>query len=138
MPTFIVTRKLDGVEMTRYCSSQVVEQINADHYPLATFDHTEYVEGEVAPVAINPNDWHIHVGPFFDRFGAFKIPVLASADLVVQALIKDATVRKYIDLLGRRTEIEQMIGILQAKGFPVDATAILDVLPTNEERFNGE
>lgn len=35
MADYIVTRKSDGAEMIRYCSSQVAEQINDQPYPLA-------------------------------------------------------------------------------------------------------
>lgn len=39
----------------------------------------------------------IDIGPFFDRFGTAKMAVLTSADAGVQAIIKDAQVRKWID-----------------------------------------
>ena len=134
MPIYRVIRRTDSQQVYEYQADAPIEWNGME---FADHEHVEQVpEPEVIP-PVDPSAWKIYVGPFFDRFGAYKIPILASADPVVQALIKDATVRKYIDLLGRRTEIEQMIGILQAKGFPVDATAILDVLPTNEERFNG-
>lgn len=42
--------------------------------------------------------WFIDVGPFFDRFGAFKIPILVNADPGVKALITDLQVRKWVDL----------------------------------------
>ena len=71
-------------------------------------------------------DWRIHVGAFFDRFGDQKIGILASEDVVVQALVKDASVRQYIGLKERRDELAQMIGALVAKGFTLDAAAILD------------
>ncbi|MFZ3001585.1 MAG: hypothetical protein WA071_14760 [Undibacterium umbellatum] len=40
----------------------------------------------------------IDIGPFFDRFGVAKMAVLSSTDVGVQAIIKDAQVRKWIDL----------------------------------------
>lgn len=135
MPTYIVTRKTDGAEIYRYQAGAPVEWVGME---FAAHDHTEYAEPSIEVIQqVNPDDWKIYVGPFFDRFGAHKIPILASTDPVVQALIKDATVRKYIDLHKRRDEIAQMIGILQSKGFSVDTTAILDVMPNPEERFNG-
>lgn len=136
MPTYRVIRKSDGEEVTRYCAGQVTEQINADSYPLADFDHTEFVEGAVI-AQVNPDNWKIWVGSFFDRFGQYKLAILASDDLYVQAMIKDATVRKYIDLLGRRDELLLMIGMLQSKGFAVDAVAILDVEPVEAEIYRG-
>jgi len=137
MPTYRVIRKADNEEITRYCAATIHETLSGNAYPLTDFDHVEFVDGEEPPAQANPADWYIHVGPFFDRFGAYKIPILASADLLVQALIKDATVRKYIDLIGRRAELEQMIGLLQSKGFAVDPVAILDVQPNAAEVYRG-
>lgn len=136
MSTYIVTRKSDGVEITRYAAMQPVEQLDDLAVPFAQFDHTEHDEDE--PVAtFNPEDWRIYVGSFFDRFGSWKLPILASADSLVQAVVKDCTVRKYIDLKDRRTELLQAIGLLQSKGFAVDAAAALDAQPTAEEVFHG-
>jgi hypothetical protein len=42
-----VIRKSDGMAMTRYCSSQVVEQINENAYPVSEFDHVERLEDAV-------------------------------------------------------------------------------------------
>ena len=47
---------------------------------------------------IIPWKWYIDIGPFFDRFGAAKMVVLTSTDAGVQAIIKDAQVRKWLDL----------------------------------------
>ena len=138
MPVYRVIRKADGEEVIRYCAGEVLEQVNDHLFPVSDFDHVEYVEDEPQVITVTPAQWRIHVGPFFDRFGAFKIPILASTDPLVQALIKDATVRKYIDLHGRRDELLQMIGILQSKGFAVDAVAILDVVPNAEEVYRAE
>lgn len=136
MSTYIVTRKADGVEITRYAAMQPVEQLDDLAVPFAQFDHTEHDEDE--PVAtFNPEDWRIYVGPFFDRFGSWKLPILASADSLVQAVVKDCTVRQCIDLKDRRAELLQAIGLLQSKGFAVDAAAVLDVQPTAKEVFHG-
>lgn len=40
----------------------------------------------------------IDIGPFFDRFGVAKMAVLMSSDPVVQAILRDVQVRKWIDL----------------------------------------
>lgn len=59
----------------------------------------------VAPTPTTPEPqpvpaWErlIDIGPFFDRFGAAKMAVLASSDAGVQAIIKDTQVRKWLDL----------------------------------------
>lgn len=62
-----------------------------------------YSSGQFIPPAPPPPpppawEWYIDIGPFFDRFGAAKMAVLTSADVGVQALIKDIQIRKWIDL----------------------------------------
>ena len=58
-------------------------------------------------------EWYIDVGPFFDRFGAAKMAVLTSADVGVQAVLKDTQVRKWLDL--RLPEIEQSVQYIASK-----------------------
>lgn len=58
--------------------------------------------------------WFIDVGPFFDRFGASKIAVLASADPMVKALVSDVQSRKWIDL--KRADLPQAIDLIIAAG----------------------
>ena len=93
---------------------------------------------EVPPV-IDPANWRIYVGAFFDRFGEDKIAILSSDNAIVQALIKDASVRQYIGLVERKDELTQMLGLLQTlvPGVALDVTAILETVPTDEERWNG-
>lgn len=54
----------------------------------------------------------IDVGPFFDRFKASKIAVLASTNGTVKALVQDVMSRKWIDL--SRPDVAQAIDILIA------------------------
>ena len=58
-------------------------------------------------------EWYIDVGPFFDRFGSTKLSVLTSADVGVQAILKDTQVRKWLDL--RLPEIEQSVQYVASK-----------------------
>lgn len=135
MTTFIVTNKATGAEVYRYQSATVIEWVGMS---LATHNHTPYTPPPPdAPPPLPASAWYINIGPFFDRFGAQKLPILSSPDPLVQAVIKDCSVREYIDLLGRRAEIAQVIGLLQSKGFPVDAAVILDVQPNADEVFDG-
>lgn len=97
-----------------------------------------YISGSVTPAAASnaapydPRIWWIDIGPFFDRFGAAKYAILASADPMVQAIIKDVTVRQFIDL--KRAEVGVGLDILLAKGFAIDKTAILTTATTELER----
>lgn len=74
----------------------------------------------------------ICVGGFFDRFGDQKIPILASQDPVVQAIVRDASVRQYITLT--RPDLAQALDILIAKGFTIDKERVLSIEITEEER----
>ena len=67
---------------------------------------------------------HISVGAFFDRFGSAKWAILADATPAVQAVIKDASVRSYIDL--DRADLPAGLALLQAAGHAIDAEAIID------------
>lgn len=55
-------------------------------------------EPEPEPPAVDPAEWLIDVGPFFDRFGGAKMDVLMSTNATVQAIVKDVSVRKWVDL----------------------------------------
>ena len=96
----------------------------------------DYSEPPAPPPPPEPeNAWWIYVGPFYDRFGAQKWPILASTDPMVNALIKDCGVRKYIDL--KRADLAQALDVLIAKGFAIDKTAILTTPVPMNERFVG-
>ena len=41
---------------------------------------------------------YIDLGPFYDRFGSAKLPVLTSTDAGVKAIISDLNIRKWVDL----------------------------------------
>lgn len=134
MTTYIVTRKSDQVEVYRYSSPVPIEW---DGMSFAQYDHTEAPDPVAALDPVFPDEWRIYVGPFFDRFGPWKLAILSSTDAMVQAVIKDCSVRKYIHLYERRAELLQVIGLLQSKGFAVDVPSILDVKPTAAEVFHG-
>ena len=133
MPEYIVTRKTDGAEVLRY-SAATAQPVNG--FDLVDYDHTEWTPDD-GQTPIDPTRWRIYVGSFFDRFGASKLAILSDPDPVVQAVIKDASVRNYIDLLGRRDELLQVIGLLNSKGHTVDSVAVLDVEPNEDEVWRG-
>ena len=135
MPDYIVIKKLSGAVVHRYQSDAPVPW---DGMEFEDFEHVAQPTGPAtASDPVKAEEWFINVGPFFDRFGAWKLPILSSTDPLVQAVIKDSSVRKYIDLKGRRAELAQVIGLLQSKGFAVSAATVLDVQPTSAEVFNG-
>lgn len=134
MPNYIVTRKSDGAEVLRYAAS-MAQEVNG--FDLVDYDHTEWTPGAEPVPTVDPSRWRIYVGSFFDRFGAAKLGILSDPDPVVQAVIKDASVRNYIDLVGRRDELLQVIVMLNAKGHTVDPAVVLDVVPNEDEVWRG-
>lgn len=96
-------------------------------------------EPEPAPFTwgqAGPEYQWIEVGSFYDRFGPAKIPVLASADATVQALVRDTQVRKYIDLA--RPDVQQFIqylGTVVPEVTPEVQATVLDPKTVDDERF---
>ena len=87
-------------------------------YDVATGTFSEpSAEAETAPR-------HISVGAFYDRFGAAKYAILADTNPSVQALIKDTSVRKYIDL--DRPDLATGLQILVGAGHVIDPVLIID------------
>ena len=90
-------------------------------------------EWEIVPeLDPEPEPRHITVGAFFDRFGSEKLAILSSTDLLVQALIMDASVREFIDL--GRPDLLQGLQMVQAKGFAIDPQAIVSAEVQPSER----
>ena len=95
-------------------------------------DFTEVIE--TPPVVVNPCEWLIDLGPFYDRFGAAKMPVLTSPDATVKAIIADCNIRKWIDL--ENPDVASglaYIGTVVAALTPAIQTAILTTPVTAEE-----
>ena len=89
-------------------------------------DFTEVIE--TPPVVVDPCEWLIDVGPFFDRFGAAKLAVLTSADATVKAILQDIQVRKWIDL--KRADVASSLAYVGTKVPSVDATLQAAILTT--------
>ncbi|MBW8465490.1 hypothetical protein [Acidovorax sp.] len=66
----------------------------------------------------------VTVGAFFDRFGPLKWEILADQSPLVQAVIRDAQVRKHIDL--DNPDLPGGLSILQSAGHQIDAAALID------------
>ena len=100
----------------------------AQHYPDAVLlpdpDRAE-PEQETAPR-------HITVGAFFDRFGPLKWAILGDQSPQVQAVIRDASVRTYIDL--DNADLPAGLALLVAAGHELDPDAVIDAPVRPEER----
>lgn len=115
-------------------NGEVVNVIEADEaFMAAHFQPGTYRLAELQPspdtTAPPLEPRHITVGSFFDRFGAHKWPILADTNPVVQALIKDCSVRKHINL--DDPQLPAGLGLLVEAGHAIDPAAVLGapVLP---------
>ena len=70
-----------------------------------------------------PEPRHITVGALYDRFGSAKWGILADQSSMVQAVIKNASVRKYIDL--DNPDLPQGLAIVQGAGHQIDPASII-------------
>lgn len=104
----------------------------------------EWVLAEyTAPTPVAPPEpvlaeWHwlIDIGPFFDRFGAAKMDVLVCPDPAVNAIVRDVSVRKWVDL--KRPDVAQALAYIGSKVAsltPAVQQAILDAVPTDADNL---
>jgi hypothetical protein len=102
------------------------------HYP----DRWE-IEPEPTPEpVVDPCEWLIDIGPFYDRFGAAKMAVLTSADAGVKAILEDVKIRKWIDL--QRADVASSLAYIGTKVPALDSalqTAILTTPVAAEENL---
>lgn len=91
-----------------------------------------YSSGQFIPPAPPLKHRHITVGAFFDRFGAAKWAILSSTDPLVQAMVRDASVRKFIDL--DRPDLLTGLQMIQSRGFDIDPQAIVSAEIQPSER----
>lgn len=75
---------------------------------------------------------YISVGAFFDRFGAAKWGILADTTPTVAAVVKDASVRRYIDL--DNPDLPAGIALIQQAGHGIDPAAIITAPVQDSER----
>lgn len=75
---------------------------------------------------------HITVGAFFDRFGAAKWAILADTAPTVAAVVKDSSIRKYIDL--DNPDLPAGIALIQQAGHDIDPSAIIAAPVQDSER----
>lgn len=80
------------------------------------------------PAPVDPCLNFIDIGPFYDRFGAAKMPVLMSADSAVQAIIADLNIRKWVDLA--RADVAQALAYIGTKVPSVTAELQQAILTT--------
>ena len=73
----------------------------------------------------------ISVGAFFDRFGPLKWAILADSAPTVQAVVRDASVRKFVDLAN--PDLPAGLQIIVAAGHPINPASIINAAIEPEE-----
>lgn len=76
-----------------------------------------------SPETESPRSHIISVGSFFDRFGVAKWAILADTSPAVQAVVRDASVRRYIDL--DNPQLPAGLAVLVAAGHQINVELIL-------------
>ena len=87
---------------------------------------------EELPLAPEPR--YIKVDKFFDRFGAYKWPILSSADLQVKALVTDCMSRLLSGINLDTKDVAMGVAMLRQKNFPVDPALVIDAPLRDDER----
>lgn len=89
-----------------------------------------YAAGVFTPAAptVDPCEWLIDLGPFYDRFAAAKMAVLTSTDAGVKAIMADVSIRKWIDL--QRADVASALAYIGTVVPAVDATLRAAILTT--------
>ena len=104
------------------------EEFAEEHYPGAW----RIAADQNPPDVVTTQPHHITVGAFYDRFGAAKWNILADTNPSVQAVIKDSSVRKYIDL--DNPDLPAGLAFIQSAGHDIDPAAILGDPIEDKER----
>lgn len=134
MKLLIQNNRVVGTATDDYSGAEQTMAAPAD-FDISKMAHYTVAGGALSTV--QATDWLIDVGPFFDRFGAAKLPLLMSTNATVMALVKDLQVRKWIDL--QRADVSAGLDALVALGVPgltgTRKTAILTAPVSHEENF---
>ena len=83
------------------------------------------------PAAPAPITRHISVGAFFDRFGPLKWAILADTAPTVQAVVRDASVRRFIDL--DNPDLPAGLQIIVTAGHAINPASIINAAIEPEE-----
>lgn len=98
-------QKSTGNIVYTYYETEPVEWYD---YPFIDYDHVEDDSISLPDYShYSVELWYIDIGPFFDRFGSAKMPVLINQDVFIRAFIQDAMTRKWIDL--KRQEVADAV-----------------------------
>ena len=77
---------------------------------------------------VDPCEWLIDKGPFFDRFGSAKMTVLTSTDPIIKAILLDIGARHWIDL--QRPDVATSLAYVGSVVPAVDAAMQTAIITT--------
>ena len=117
----------DMIQIEAYDSTLIGQRHDLE--ASAAAGHPVFVPVPAVPA---PGVRHISVGAFFDRFGAAKWGILADTTQTVAAVVKDASVRRYIDL--DNPDLPAGIALIQQAGHGIDPAAIITAPVQDSER----
>lgn len=106
--------------------------VASSEFMVVQYPEGNYREVDEPEPVQTPELRHISVGAFYDRFGAAKYAILADTNPMVQALIKDVSVRQYIDL--DRADLPVGLQMLVDAGHAIDVDAVVSAPIQPEER----
>lgn len=93
-----------------------------------TYNGTTFAPPPPPEPKVDPCEWLIDIGPFYDRFGATKMAVLTSADAGVKAIMQDVSIRKWIDL--KRADVASALAYIGSIIPSVDTALQTSILTT--------
>lgn len=96
-----------------------------DAGPGWTYDGTNFAAPVPPPTPVDPCEWLIDLGPFYDRFGTAKMAVLTSADSGVKAIVSDLSIRKWVDL--KRADVASALAYIGSV-VPVVTSTLQDAI----------
>jgi len=99
-----------------------------DAGPGWTYDGTTFAPPPPPEPKLDPCEWLIDLGPFYDRFGATKMAVLTSTDAGVKAIMQDVSIRKWIDL--KRADVASALAYIGSIIPSVDTALQTSILTT--------
>ncbi|QZA80177.1 hypothetical protein [Deefgea piscis] len=79
--------------------------------------------------------FQVDIGAFYDRFGSSKLDILSSTDPLVMAVVRDSSVRQYIDL--KNPDVSAGVNALVTVGLlnEAQAAAVINLATQENERF---
>lgn len=101
-------------------------QVSNEVGPGFLYDGTNFTPPPPPPPVIDDAAAYIDIGPFNDRFGAKKLAILMSSDLIIRAFNDDKNSRHWIDL--NRADVAAALNYMAGvtvPGLPIMASPIL-------------